>query len=296
MMMRRFALRAALVAIPFCVAHAADTPLAQLVDAELSFSKMAGERGIRESFLHYLADDSVILAPRPVNGKQTTGEGPADSGVLSWYPSLVGVSGAGDLGYTSGPYEYRSAPGAAPVGFGYFISVWRKEANSEWKVVFDAGVRNVREARAPEVFGRQQDGRKPAAPLTPTALALRERALRQAEMNLQSQVIAQGAKARLAVLAGDVRFFRDRQQPLSGLQPIAAFLREEPGPRAWKVEKVALAASGDLGYAYGMATLPGGVPEERSWMRVWSLEDGGVWKIKLDLELPAPEAKKTESK
>jgi ketosteroid isomerase-like protein len=296
-MMRRFAflLRAALVALPFCVAQAADTPLAQLVNAELSFSKMAGERGIRESFLYYLTDDSIILAPRPVNGKQVTREGSADTGVLSWYASFAGISGAGDLGYSSGPYEYRSAAGAAPIGFGYFISIWRKEPNGEWKVVFDTGVRNVREVRAPEAFERKEENRKPAAPLTATALAQRERALHQAETNLQSQVIAHGATARLVTLAGDVRFFRDRRQPLIERKSIAAFLREEKSAPAWKVEKIALAASGDLGYAYGMATVPGGIPEERSWMRVWSLEDG-VWKIRLDMELPVPAAMKTESK
>jgi ketosteroid isomerase-like protein len=285
--MRRLAppLTAALFAFSLMV-QAADSPLTQLVDAELAFSKMAGERGIRDSFLHYLAEDSVILAPVPMNGKQATRDGPADPGVLSWYPDFAGVSGAGDLGYSSGPYQYRTAADQAPVGFGYFISIWRRQADGEWKVVFDAGVRNVRSAQPPAAFERREESRKLVTPLPAAVLREREQSLRQTEMKLAAQTAA-----RLARLAGEARFFRDRQQPLTEREAIAGLLREEKIAPAWKVEKVALAASGDLGYAYGTASVPGGIPERRSWMRVWSFE-GGAWKIKLDLELPVAEPAK----
>lgn len=281
-------LSALLLAMPLSPARGADSPVVQMIDAELAFSKMAGQRGIRDAFLHYLADDSVILAPRPVNGQQANREGPADPGVLSWYPSLAGVSGAGDLGYSTGPYEYRAAAGKAPVGFGHFISMWRRQANGDWKVVFDAGVRNARTAQVPAGVQRKEESRAPAPALAAGALAQREQALRQAEMGLGRDVATQGGTARLGWLAREARFFRDRQEPLTDRESIARLLRDEKAAPVWNMEKVVLAASGDLGYAYGTARMPDGIPEQRAWMRVWSF-DRGVWRVKLDLELPIPD-------
>ena len=49
-----------------------DLPPAQadLVNAERAFAKLAGERGVRESFIAYFADDGIGFAPHPHKVKE----------------------------------------------------------------------------------------------------------------------------------------------------------------------------------------------------------------------------------
>jgi hypothetical protein len=44
-------------------------PVQSLVDAERNFARTALERGIRDSFLQFLAEDSIVFAPGPTNAK-----------------------------------------------------------------------------------------------------------------------------------------------------------------------------------------------------------------------------------
>lgn len=59
--------------------------------------------------------------------------------VLQWKPDYVEVSASADLGYTYGKYTY-SAPdssGKKTVSKGIFHTVWKKQANGEWRFVWD---------------------------------------------------------------------------------------------------------------------------------------------------------------
>ena len=44
-------------------------PLETLVASERAFSAMSVEKGMKDAFLTYLADDGIIFRPLPVNGK-----------------------------------------------------------------------------------------------------------------------------------------------------------------------------------------------------------------------------------
>ena len=64
---------------------------------------------------------------------------------LSWYPATVAIGGEGDIAYSSGPALYESlAPGAKQrFSIGGFQSVWHKDADGVWRVLFDDGVQPV---------------------------------------------------------------------------------------------------------------------------------------------------------
>src|SRR4051812_320240 len=103
--------------------------LPSLVEAERGFARTSVEKGTREAFLANLADDAVIFHPHPVNGKKWWNDQPVRPGVLSWRPSFAFVSRAGDLGYTTGPWEYRGkSMEDKPVAFGYFVTIWKRQA------------------------------------------------------------------------------------------------------------------------------------------------------------------------
>ena len=113
--------------------------LKALVEAEREFSKTSEKKGIREAFLAFLATDALLFRPNAVNGRQYVTDQPEDLGQLTWTPIFAEVSAAGDLGYTTGPYEYRPL-GSDAVGHGHYVSVWRKQPNGKWRVVIDLGI------------------------------------------------------------------------------------------------------------------------------------------------------------
>jgi ketosteroid isomerase-like protein len=58
---------------------------------------------------------------------------------LTWAPTRADIAASGDLGWTTGTWEVRSSPDAAPSGRGLYVSIWRKQPDGSWKVVMDLG-------------------------------------------------------------------------------------------------------------------------------------------------------------
>src|SRR5436309_4119002 len=113
---------------------AADDSTATVVDAERSFARYSVEHGMREAFLQFLADDAILFRPLPVNGKKWFEGRPPAPGALLWQPTYARVSEAGDLGVTSGPWEFKPSDTTAASSFGHFLTVWRKQADGTWRV------------------------------------------------------------------------------------------------------------------------------------------------------------------
>src|SRR5947199_1746096 len=114
-----------------------------IVEAERAFARAAATKGTRDAFLEFLADDGLIFQPGPVNGKQFWQARAPRKGLLSWEPVFADVSLAGDLGYTTGPYEFR--PNGAddkPIAFGQYFTIWKKQTDGSWKVALDRGTSN----------------------------------------------------------------------------------------------------------------------------------------------------------
>jgi ketosteroid isomerase-like protein len=58
---------------------------------------------------------------------------------LVWRGDKVGVARSGDLGYTSGTYDwsYTDAEGKSIKDRGKYLTIWKKQADGSWKVLFD---------------------------------------------------------------------------------------------------------------------------------------------------------------
>ena len=112
---------------------------------EIGFSK-AAERRDRDAFVAFIDDDarfvgrSVRRGPVEISaawGAFFEDDGPA----IKWRPRFVEVLEDGKLALTRGPYRLidRDADGGTVERWGTFNSVWRKQADGKWRVVFDAG-------------------------------------------------------------------------------------------------------------------------------------------------------------
>ena len=60
---------------------------------------------------------------------------------LTWTPLDAGISSSGDLGWTSGTYEFCSVDkdSKPTISQGKHTSIWKKQADGNWKIVLDMG-------------------------------------------------------------------------------------------------------------------------------------------------------------
>ncbi len=60
---------------------------------------------------------------------------------FEWHAEVVELSGDGTLGLTRGPWtiRFKDKEGNEVEQAGLFNSVWRRQADGGWKIVFDAG-------------------------------------------------------------------------------------------------------------------------------------------------------------
>src|SRR4030081_2255218 len=80
------------------VIAADENALRAVVESEQNFARTGVERGIRESFLQFFADDSIIFAPEPKNGKKFYTNYEERGQKLIWQPIFATVASSSELG------------------------------------------------------------------------------------------------------------------------------------------------------------------------------------------------------
>ena len=111
----------------------------QVVAAESSFAASLAERD-PAAFAALVAPDAIFFGARgSMRGKAAVLEGwqPLFAGPrapFSWKPEVVEVLDSGTLAWSSGPVQDSSGR-----RIGTFNSVWRREGDGTWRVIFDKG-------------------------------------------------------------------------------------------------------------------------------------------------------------
>jgi ketosteroid isomerase-like protein len=278
------AFAAILVAAPGPVRTTPGDAARALVEAEHEFARRAGSTSTRDAFLAVLDDSGVVFRPTAVNGKRAFAAQAARPGVLAWEPEYAEVSAAGDLGYTTGPWEFHPAPERnLPTGYGHFISVWKKQDEGGWHVMADLGVTHGKPARGVEAFGR---GRGPT--LHPAGEPARGRAnLAALDQALGRATRSRGVAGALAArAAAGVRFNTEGALPVLGVEAARAALDTLEGSLRFVPQGGGLAASRDLGYSFGLAerfaTAASKTPADSSvYLHIWRRAPNGKWKLAL---------------
>src|SRR5206468_11920769 len=83
--------------------------LEALVDTERAFARAATEKGIRDSFLEYFADDAIAFNPAPISAKERLRGRPArpfSEYELRWEPRTGDIAASGELGWLTGPSSF----------------------------------------------------------------------------------------------------------------------------------------------------------------------------------------------
>jgi ketosteroid isomerase-like protein len=120
----------------------------QLRQTESAFAKTMADRD-HAAFTSFLADETVFMGRTTTRGKAAVAvawkrfyEGPKAS--FSWKPERVEVLDSGTLGMTSGPVYDENGQ-----RIGTFNSVWRRDQDGRWRIVFDIGCPSCEAAPSP---------------------------------------------------------------------------------------------------------------------------------------------------
>ena len=119
---------------------------AEVAAMEDAFCAMAKEKGLNAAFSYFAAPDVAFIDtdPRKFRGAAAVQErmGPDRPGVaLTWSAYYTDVSDDGTMGYNYGRFEARSTgpDGQERVRGGWFLTIWKRQADGSWKYVMDNG-------------------------------------------------------------------------------------------------------------------------------------------------------------
>ncbi len=271
-----------------------ESPLHSMVATERAFSQAAADKGTRDSFLMFIAEDGILFRPSAVLGKKWLLEHPVplveNRPLLSWQPTFAYMAAAGDMGYTFGPWEYKQhINDQKPSAFGHFITMWKKQADGAWRFAIDLGISHPQSATPPTPW---EPG--PVAKTTTKAasvpVAVSREALMSSDREFSQAAAKQGAEAAFTKYAAEeVRLFREQHLPFVGKGEIAAALGSGKGVLTWQPEAADASRSGDLGFTHGKYEVKtdGVLTAKGNYMRFWKRQDG-VWRVVVDVDNPLP--------
>ncbi len=284
----------AVLAVSVVLAQTSTAPaeaFLSMADAERAFARAALDKGIREAFLEYLADDAVGFYPEEMNAREFyRSQAPAPATVrLEWEPRLGDVARSGDLGWLTGPYTLTNTGSGQPPRHGCYFSIWGRRPGGPWRVLMDVGVPTPEPCAFPQagaVAVEEPGGRFLAKADEPPHGGGR---VVLADNSLAQSVRRDGVRlAYRDALTPMSRVHLPGRAPLVGRDAILGWL--ETSQRSLETEPDAgdIAASGELGFTrgtYEVASESGGV-EKGYYVRMWKRLATGQFTVAVDVRSP----------
>jgi hypothetical protein len=236
--------------------------LRDLVAAERAFVRYADSASAPPAFVWALREDAITLdgegvkLMRPIYAARHR-----NSALLSWAPTYVDVAADGELGVTSGPWEWRPARDSAVQGRGQFLTIWRK-GPERWQVALDLGIGGDSTADLGE-----------PVTLMPAGAGGRARLSDLTDLERRGLGGNGWVRALRALSAPEVRVLRENRARGSGPAAI-------DGAVSVRFQSLGgtVATSGDLGATWG--TWKDGA-KKGSYVRIWKRTAEG-WRVVVD--------------
>lgn len=245
-----------------------------LIEAERSFAKASATIGRKAAFSKYLAVKSVIFTDKWItNGREYTEGRQASQSILKWEPEYVNISEGRDFGLSTGPWEVQEyRPGTKALGTGYYVSVWEKQTDGEWRVILDAGT------STPPPFSYTHEAAFPAGddddarPVNIASSGMSE--LLQAEKDFTASL---KNKKAADFIHKDCRLLLRGQQPLTGATYIKDKISGLPGDITLSHDGSGISKAGDMGFTYGYVVEKNISPG--NYLIIWEKIAPDEWRI-----------------
>ncbi|WP_139367043.1 nuclear transport factor 2 family protein [Sediminibacterium ginsengisoli] len=243
-----------------------------LISAEKKFAAYTAENNIKSGFLRSFDSAGLVFGRgQAFNAIERYTKAPQSPGVLLWEPEFAVVSAGGDFGFTTGPYTFSPQKGDSIVDAGNFSSIWKMNANGEWKCMADMGVSYGKLVHAPvTTVERITLPAKGEKILYDSLLAIE---------NTLNGALQQGADALLPFVAERSWFNINNSLPVKGNAKIREALKVMPAGLVFQTAGGFLAPAEDLAYVYGKVVND---KKASNYMRVW-IRENGKWVIALQV-------------
>ncbi len=263
--------------------------LQRLVDTERAFANAATEKGIRDSFLEYFAEDSIAFNPAPTSATarlRSRPSRPFSEFELRWEPRLGDIAASGELGWLTGPSTFVDhTDSKSQPQHGNYLSVWRRQPGGDWRVFIDVGSDPPNAVSFAPGFTRfpLRTRYVPAAGAAPADASLLD-----ADKALNARMASGGAaEAYRSVTTAGSRIHRGGFMPPIGTEAIAAWMGEHAKTMTATTGAAESARSGDLGYSYGTYQVTAPQAQSGAYVRVWQRDGAGKWLVVADVTQPA---------
>ncbi len=262
-----------------------------LVEHERAFARAAAASGMRAAFLDHLAARAILFRPGPLLGRAWFEAAPASAVLLAWEPWHAEISASGDLGWTTGPWTFKSDSTQSTIDArGECVSVWRRDTTGHWLVVIDGGISHERIERSvePTLSTLPPRARTGAGPLA------RRESLWRADDELAKSAAA-GSTADAVRQHGAERLILLRP----GMPRVAGILAAHDSlaaraetPRMMSNAQF-ISESGDLGYTYGSFVTTSEAGVDSSWyVNIWRQGETRRWELALHMVMPGAPPRK----
>jgi ketosteroid isomerase-like protein len=114
-----------------------------ILAADAAWLRVYQEKDLAKSVAFCDEQGSILAPDAPIaTGKNAIAKVIADDFAhenITWHANKVGVARSGDLGYTSGTTEMnlKDASGKTVAYKGKYLTVWKKQEDGSWKVLYD---------------------------------------------------------------------------------------------------------------------------------------------------------------
>jgi ketosteroid isomerase-like protein len=244
-----------------------------VINAEKAFAAYSQEHNTRDAFLNFMAADGLVFkAGKPVNAIDDWKPRPVNPAKLLWEPAFAGIAASGELGFTTGLWQFKKSMQDTAMASGIFTSVWRKGANGEWKNIVDMGYGLPKPAYQSPRIKTSKPGITAGKDLS-DAMAVDQQFIEKYD--------------RLGKAAFNEALTADSWLNMQGALPFTSAAQHEqaialiPAGLVMKPIGGGISAAKDLAYVYGSVDYN---HKTESYLRVWKQTSAG-WKIILQVLL-----------
>jgi len=254
----------------------------KVIKAEENFDKLVERKGIKDAFLEVADPEGIVFKPQPVRIIDFYGNIDKQPGTLTWKPNFARISANGDLAFSAGPYIYQNGNNDTDKVFGDYVSVWRVDENNKLKLLMDLGIQHPEPEDTPVTDFTEPDSSKLSGPSKDPFNGKSIILATDKTFNHSLTISTLGSYKEF--LSAEGRYYFPGFEPIVGQDKIMKFIDNEAISINAETVNAGRAASGDLAYSYGTASIKkGNIVNNYNYVRIWEIDKDHKWDILLEV-------------